>query len=354
MVKLLKKNNKKKNIILSSSKIKIALKILNNPKFNTLFIIKKNKELLGTITDGDLRRGFLKGFGLNDPVDLVMKRKFKFVTKNQIKDRDSIKKIFFKNLIYQIPVIDKQRKILDILYSETYKTNHTVQKNDFIIMAGGFGKRLKPLTNRVPKVMIKVFDKPMIKHIIDSAISDGFRNFFISVNYLKDKIENYLGDGSKFGIKINYIREKKPLGTAGSLSLQKSTNNLPAIVVNGDAFTDVNYNNLIKYHNKIKSQFTIVTSLQRDKEESGVLITKSNKVTDLKEKPIVIKKINAGIYVINKSILKLIKKNRHLNMTDFIKFLIRKKKRVVSFPIYEKWQDLGTKSSLSQLLKTSD
>ena len=136
--------------------------------------------------------------------------------------------------------------------------------------------------------------------------------------------------------------------------MQKSTNNLPAIVVNGDAFTDVNYNNLIKYHNKIKSQFTIVTSLQRDKEESGVLITKSNKVTDLKEKPIVIKKINAGIYVINKSILKLIKKNRHLNMTDFIKFLIRKKKRVVSFPIYEKWQDLGTKSSLSQLLKTSD
>ena len=96
MVKLLKKNNKKKNIILSSSKIKIALKILNNPKFNTLFIIKKNKELLGTITDGDLRRGFLKGFGLNDPVDLVMKRKFKFVTKNQIKDRDSIKKFFQK------------------------------------------------------------------------------------------------------------------------------------------------------------------------------------------------------------------------------------------------------------------
>ena len=212
------------------------------------------------------------------------------------------------NLIYQIPVIDKQRKILDILYSETYKTNHTVQKNDFIIMAGGFGKRLKPLTNHIPKVMIKVFDKPMIKHIIDSAISDGFRNFFISVNYLKKKIENYLGDGSKFGIKINYIREKKPLGTAGSLSLQKSQNNLPVIVVNGDTFTDVNYNNLIKYHNKIKSQFTIVTSLQRDKEESGVLITKSNKVIDLKEKPIVITKINAGIYVINKSVLKLIKK----------------------------------------------
>ena len=109
-------------------------------------------------------------------------------------------------------------------------------------------------------------------------------NFLFQSIILKNKIENYLGDGSKFGIKINYIREKKPLGTAGSLSLQKSTNNLPVIVVNGDAFTDVNYNNLIKYHNKIKSQFTIVTSLQRDKEESGVLITKSNKVTDLKEK----------------------------------------------------------------------
>ena len=136
--------------------------------------------------------------------------------------------------------------------------------------------------------------------------------------------------------------------------MHNCSNNLPVIVVNGDTFTDVNYNNLIKYHNKNRAEFTVVTSLKRIKEESGVLITNSKNVIDLKEKPLEIKKINTGIYVINKSILNLIKKNKFLSMTDFIKFLIRKKKRVISFPIYEKWQDLGTKSNLSELLKTSD
>ena len=345
---------KQKNIILSSSKIKFALKILNKPNLNTLFIIKKNKELIGTITDGDLRRGFLRGLSLNDNVDLAMRKKFKFIKLSQIKNERLIKNIFLKNSINQIPIIDNKKKILDILYSKTFKPSLSFQKNDFIIMAGGFGKRLKPLTNHTPKVMIKVFDKPMIQHIIESAVSDGFKNFFVSVNYLKKKIENYLRDGSQFGIRINYIREKKPLGTAGSLSLHNSSNNLPVIVVNGDTFTDVNYNNLIKYHNKNRAELTIVTSLKRDREESGVLITKSKKVIDLKEKPLIIKKINAGIYVINKSILNLIKKNKFLSMTDLIKLVIRKKKRVVSFPIYEKWQDLGTKSNLSELLKTSD
>ena len=179
---------KQKNIILSSSKIKLALKILNKPNLNTLFIIEKNKkELIGTITDGDLRRGFLKGLSLNDNVDLAMRKKFKFIKQNQIKDEKLIKNIFLKNSINQIPVVDNKKKILNILYSNTFKTNLSFQKNDFIIMAGGFGKRLKPLTNHTPKVMIKVFDKPMIQHIIESAISDGFKNFFISVNYLKKK-----------------------------------------------------------------------------------------------------------------------------------------------------------------------
>ena len=332
----MKKHKKNINIISHNSKVKIALKILNNPKINTIFLINKKNSLVGTITDGDLRRGFLKGFDLNDSANLVMKKKFKFIKKGKEISNQLTKYAFSKNKIQEIPLLDRNDKILKILNRKFIEQKSFIKKNDFIIMAGGLGKRLRPLTKKKPKAMIEVFNKPMIKHIIDSANSYGFKNFFISVNYLKKIIEDFLKDGSKFGVNINYIREKKPLGTAGSIGLIKSNNNLPVIIVNGDTFTDVNYNSLIKYHTKAKADFTVVSCLKKEKQEIGILETNLNVVTKLNEKPLIIKKINAGIYVMSKPILKLIKKDKYLDMTDFIKMLIKKKKRIISFPIYEK------------------
>ena len=218
-------------------------------------------------------------------------------------------------------------------------------------MAGGFGKRLLPLTKKTPKPMIKIGNKPIMQHIIENGASVGFNNFFISVNYLKKKIENYFGSGEKFGINISYIKEKKPLGTAGSLALLNDNNKLPIVVVNGDTVTGINFKNLISYHKKNKSHFTIVTNMERKKRQLGIIETKSNRVTNIVEKPIITTKINTGIYVINKDLLKYIKKNKFLSMTDLIKKIIKKKKKILSFPIYESWEDLGTINNLNNIRK---
>ena len=336
----------KQNILKINSKVFTALKILNRSKVKILFILNKKKKLVGTITDGDLRRAFLKGVGTNDLVIKVMKKSPKFIYESQANNNKLIKSYFINKGIEQLPVLSKTKKLKKILIDGKMNNLSFIHNNPFVVMAGGIGKRLMPLTKNIPKPMIKVANKPILQHIIDSASSNGFYNFYISVNYLKHKIEKYFGDGNKFGVNISYIKESEPLGTAGSLSLLNTKNKLPIIVVNGDTITDVNFKNLIEYHNKNNSQFTIVTNLERQKRQIGVIETKSNKVIDLIEKPVVMTKINTGIYVMNKNVLKKIKKNRFLNMTDLIKKLIKKKIKVISFPIYERWEDLGTKNNL--------
>ena len=340
----------KKNILQINSKIFTALRILNTSKVKILFILNKKKQLVGTITDGDLRRAFLKGVGTNDLVLKAMKKSPKFIYESQTNNNKLIKSYFINKGIEQLPVLSKTKKLKKILIGGEINDLNFIHNNPFVIMAGGIGKRLMPLTKNVPKPMIKVANKPIIQHIIDSASSNGFYNFYISVNYLKHKIEKYFGDGKKFGVNISYIKENKPLGTAGSLALLNTKNKLPIIVVNGDTITDINFKSLIEYHNKNNSQFTIVTNLERKKRQIGVIETKSNKVIDLIEKPVVMTKINTGIYVINRSVIRQVKKNRFLNMDDLIKKNIRKK-RVISYPIYEKWEDIGTFPNLLKIRK---
>ena len=337
----------KKNVLIENTKIVEALKILNTTPIKIIFILNKKKELVGSITDGDLRRAFLKGFHTNDKVNCAMKKKPKFIYYNQTTNEKLIKNFFSKKGIDKLPVINKKKKLINILLSSELNAYKPVQKNAFVIMAGDFGKRLRPLTNNTPKPMIKIRNKPIMQYIIENAASLGFCNFYVSVNYLKNKIEKYFGNGSKFGVNITYIKESKPLGTAGSLSLLKNTSNLPIIVVNGDTVTDINFKSLINYHNKNNSQFTIVTNLERKKRQIGVIETKSNRVVKIIEKPVVTTKINTGIYVMNKKLIKLIKKNAFFNMTDLIKKIIKNNKKIISFPIYENWEDLGTISNLN-------
>ena len=332
----------KKNILQINSKIFTALRILNTSKVKILFILNKNKQLVGTITDGDLRRAFLKGVGTNDLVLKAMKKSPKFIYENQTNNNKLIKSYFINNGIEQLPVLSKTKKLKKILIGGEINDLNFIHNNPFVIMAGGIGKRLMPLTKNVPKPMIKVANKPIIQHIIDSASSNGFYNFYISRKKSKYTVS--------YEVNISYIKESKPLGTAGSLALLNTKNKLPIIVVNGDTITDINFKSLIEYHNKNNSQFTIVTNLERKKRQIGVIETKSNKVIDLIEKPVVMTKINTGIYVINRSVIRQVKKNRFLNMDDLIKKNIRKK-RVISYPIYEKWEDIGTFPNLLKIRK---
>ena len=338
----------KKIILLSSKKISTALKVLNNSKAKTIFVININKQLLGTITDGDIRRGFLKGYDINTNLTFFMRKKFKFVFNKELKNEEKINKLFGNNEIKQLPVLDNKNRIIDIIYSSENK-KFDIIKNPFVIMAGGFGKRMLPLTKKIPKPMVRINNKPMIEHIINKAKFFGFYNFYISTNYLRDKIENYFEDGKKLNVNIKYLKEKKPLGTAGSLSILNNDQFIgPVIVVNGDLVTDINYESFLKYHKKNKAYLTIATHLEVEAKDFGVLETKGQKVTNLKEKPILKTKINTGMYIVEKKIIKTIKNNTFLNMTDLIKRNIKKKK-VFSYPIYENWSDVGNLIDLKKI-----
>lgn len=340
----------KKNILLFSKKISEALKVLNNSKAKTVFVINKNQQLIGTITDGDIRRGFLKGYGINKNLIFFMRKKFKFIFEKDLNNIQKINKLFSSKDIEQIPVLNKGNKIINTIFSDENKKLNLIN-NPFIIMAGGIGKRMLPLTKKMPKPMLKINNKPMIEHIINKAKFFGFFNFYISTNYLRDKIEKYFRDGNKLGVNIRYLKEKKPLGTAGSLSILNNIKyNGPVVVVNGDLVTDINYESFLKYHKKNKSNLTIATHLEVETKDFGVLETAHKHVVDLNEKPTLKTKINTGMYILEKKIIKKIKKNTFLNMTDVIKKNIKKKK-VFSYPIYENWSDVGNLIELKKIRK---
>ncbi len=316
----------KKNILLFSKKISEALKVLNSSKAKTVFVIDKKKQLVGTITDGDIRRGFLKGYDINKNLTFFMKKKFKSIFERDLNNIQKINKLFSSKDIEQIPVLNKKNKIINTIFSSENKKLDVIN-NPFIIMAGGTGKRMLPLTKKTPKPMLKINNKPMIEHIINKAKFFGFYNFYISTNYLRDKIEKYFKDGKKLDVNIRYLKEKKPLGTAGSLSILDNTKyNGPVIVVNGDVVTDINYESFLKYHKRNKANLTIATHLEVETKDFGVLETIHKKVTDLNEKPTLKTKINTGMYIVEKKVIQTIKKNTFLNMTDLIKKNIKKKK----------------------------
>ena len=208
-------------------------------------------------------------------------------------------------------------------------------------MAGGFGKRMLPITNKIPKALVLVNDKPMIDHIIDLAKSYFYKNFIISTHYLKNHIFEHFKKSKFKDLNIQFLNEKKALGTIGSLSLINNKISSPIIIFNCDVITNINLDYLIEYHEKNKSDFTIVSKEFRTINPYGVIISRGKKVLNIIEKPEYKSVVMAGIYVISPSLLKLIKKNTYLQMNTFIENIINKKKKVLVFPLHEKLKEYG-------------
>ena len=218
-------------------------------------------------------------------------------------------------------------------------------------MSGGKGQRLQPLTNNTPKPLLKVNRKPIIEHIINQAKENGFVNFVLSINYLGYKIKEYFKDGSKLGVNITYIEEKKPLGTAGSITILKKKIDKPVIVVNGDIFTKLNFSNFMSFHIDAHSKVTVGVKLNEYKNPYGVVnINKDGDIKKIVEKPSNIVFVNAGIYILDQSVIKKLK-IKHLDMTDLLQDLINKKIKINAFPIHEEWSDIGSKQDLLSLRK---
>tara|TARA_Y100000590_G_scaffold448450_1_gene585137 strand:- start:5881 stop:6930 length:1050 start_codon:yes stop_codon:yes gene_type:complete len=324
---------------------------LNKGGKKIVLIIDKKNRLIGTISDGDLRRAFIRGKTLNSKISSVFNRKPYFIKK--LVSTKKLKSLMFEKKVNNIPLVDNKRKIIDLINLEDLEKNYK-KNNLVIIMSGGKGQRLQPLTNNTPKPLLKVNKKPIIEHIINQAKEDGFINFVLSINYLGHKIKKYFKNGSKLGVNITYIEEKKPLGTAGSITILKKKIDKPVIVINGDVFTKLNFSNFMSFHINTHSKATVGVKLHEYKNPYGVVnINKDGDIKKIIEKPSNISFVNAGIYILDKSVIKKLK-IKHLDMTDLLQDLINKKIKINAFPIHEEWSDIGNKQDLLSLRKLTN
>jgi dTDP-glucose pyrophosphorylase/predicted transcriptional regulator len=331
----MKKINKIK--ISKNSTIREALKAISQDSLRIAVVVDKKDKLVGTLTDGDIRRGLLKGLSMESSVDSIVSKN-PVVVKKKDSEKDVLK-IAIAKKIYQIPVINNSGKIVGIYTLDEFIVPKK-KLNKIIIMAGGKGTRLRPLTKNVPKPMLKIGNKPILLTIVEKFKESGYKNFIMCVNYKSKIIEDYFGDGKKFGVKIEYIREKKRMGTAGALSLFKKKPKEPIFVINGDLLTTLDFEKLLDFHNENNSDATMCIQEYNIKSPYGEIKLNKEKIISIREKPTYKILVNAGLYVLNPKCIDLIPK-KFYDMTLLFNNMISKKYKITSFPIGEYWTDIG-------------
>lgn len=335
-----------KCLVPEDSKITDAIKSLDKSGLKIVLIVNKKNIFQGTVSDGDIRRGLLKGLTIDSPLNEIIHRDSFKVSPNI--DKSILKDLMDSNQIMQIPIVDKKGFICGLYTWDSIEASQFIP-NKMVVMAGGRGKRLHPHTENCPKPLVKVRGKPMLEHIILRAKKEGFTDFIISVNYLAEMIINYFKDGDSFGVNIEYIHEDKPLGTAGSLSLLKSKVKEPFIVTNGDVITDIKYADLLNYHNSHNSSATMSVKLHQIQNPFGVVETTGNKIIGFTEKPIIKSYVNAGVYCISHENLKILKRNEYCDMPIFFERIKSANKPVIVYPMHELWADIGRPNDLSEM-----
>ena len=346
-----------KNIIIyKNTSILNALKKMNIAGTKCLAVVDKNKNFLGTLTDGDLRRLILKSKNLNIKINNSYNHKSIFYYQKDTNFK-KIKKEMLKKKIDLVPVLSQDNKLktyitLDSDINFPYKISKVKIKNPVIIMAGGKGTRLDPFTRVLPKPLIPIGEQTMIERILNVFLRQGFEKFFLTVNYKSSIIEKYLEDIFK-KIKIKYIKEKKFLGTAGSLSMLRDKFNKDIIVTNCDTLIDVNYKEILDYHKKNKYDLTLIASTKEFTFPYGSCeINTNGNLSKLREKPKFNLLANVGFYVIKPNLLKEIKKNTHVSMSELINNLLNKNKKIGVFPCHENfWKDIGQWDEYEKSLK---
>lgn len=331
-------NNWESILVSPSQTIREALGIIDKVAFRIVLVVSEERKLLGTITDGDVRRGLLNNSSMDELVTSIMNNNP--VTLENGNSIDSMKDIMLKKGIVTLPIVENG--IVVGITSINKSSDKISIDNPVFIMAGGFGTRLRPLTNNCPKPLLKVGDKPILEITLQNFISYGFKNFYISTHFMPEKIMSYFGNGGKWGVNITYVHEENPLGTGGALGLLPETiNKLPLIMINGDVLTNINYTKLLNFHNQDNADATMCVREYEYQVPYGVVTGHGNKVTGMVEKPIQHFYVNAGIYVINHSVINSVQKNMKIDMPTLLEEIIEKKGNVLMFPIHEYWLDIG-------------
>ncbi|MDZ5471966.1 nucleotidyltransferase family protein [Bacillus sp. 31A1R] len=325
-------------LVSADTKIIETMKNIDQTGNQIALVVDNHLRLLGTVTDGDIRRGILNGFDLEEPIINIMNGK-PIVIKQGI-SKQEIRRLFQRKQLRQIPVVDNENRVTDIIFSDALLDNSTLD-NWVVLMAGGLGTRLRPLTDTIPKPMLAVGTKPIIQTILESFVELGFHQFYFSVNYKKELIKEHFGNGVKWGVSINYIDEVQRLGTAGALSLLRSKPTQPLIVMNGDILTKVNFHQLLDFHETNNAAATMCVIEYNYQVPYGVVRTDGITLCSIEEKPIEKYFVNAGIYVLNPEILDLIPEGVFYDMPTLFAELVEKNLKTLVFPIREYWMDIG-------------
>jgi dTDP-glucose pyrophosphorylase len=332
-------------ILPMSASIEEVITNLTKVSIKIVLVVNDAGELQGTISDGDIRRGLLRGLNLKSPIESIIHHNPLVVTEEL--GREDVRKLMVVNKIQQVPVVDERHHIVGLYLWDEIATP-VIRPNLMVIMAGGMGTRLRPHTENCPKPMLSVSGKPMLEHIIDRAKLEGFSHFVLAIHYLGHVIEEYFGDGNRLQVQIDYLREQSPLGTAGALGLLNPVPILPFAVTNGDVMTDIHYGELLDFHTRHNAAATMAIRVHEWQHPFGVVQTNGIDIIGFEEKPVHRSHINAGVYVLEPETLGFLEKDVRCDMPTLFERLQAKEKRTAAYPIHEPWLDVGRQEDLNR------
>jgi dTDP-glucose pyrophosphorylase len=329
--------NYRDHLIIKSSSVKQALELLNElAPDSILFVVNKEDKLMGSLTDGDVRRGLLNGFTIASRIDEVIQPNPRFIRKGE---NDIQKIIAYREELFRVlPIVDENMRVVNVINFRTIKSYLPI---DAVIMAGGRGQRLQPLTDSIPKPLLKVGEKPIMEHNIDRLASYGIDDFWVSVKYLGEQIEHYFGNGHQKNIKIEYVWESESLGTIGAVSKINNFEHDYVLVTNSDLLTTIDYENFFLDFVKQEADFAVLTIPYQVNIPYAVLETNDRNIKSLKEKPTYTYYSNGGVYLMKKEVLQHIPTNSFYNSTDLMESLIDQHYKVISYPFSGYWLDVG-------------
>ena len=335
----------RKTLLTANATLQQAICSLNETSLQIVLVASSDGILFGTLTDGDIRRGLLRGLDLNSSIDQIVQRE-PLVVPPEL-SRDTVLQLMQANKIHQLPIVDRSRRVVGLhLWSELMESGE--RPNLMVIMAGGQGTRLRPHTENCPKSMLPIGGKPMLAHIIERAKAEGFQRFVLAVHYLGHMIEEYFGDGSRWQVQITYLREESPLGTAGAISLLTPRPDAPFIVSNGDVMTDIRYGELLDFHYRHEAVATMAVRLHEWQHPFGVVQIKGVDIVGFEEKPISRSHINAGIYVLAPCALDAMEPGKPCDMPTLFTRLQERTARTIVYPTHEPWLDVGRFDDLAR------
>lgn len=334
--------NRWKDVLINpDTTIMRAIKIIDEGSLQIALVVDASHKLVGTVSDGDIRRAILKGIPFERPVKEIMFSEPTIASCHE--SREAVLAIMKAKKLRQIPLVDSDGSVVGL---DSWDELLSIQErnNIVVLMAGGLGTRLGELTKDCPKPLLRVGNKPILETILENCKEYAFKRFYISINYKAEMVKEYFGDGSRWGVEINYLEEKGRLGTAGALGLLPEAPTLPVLVMNADVLTKINFKNLMEFHDEHKSVATMCVREYEFQVPFGVVQLDSHRLKNILEKPIHQFFVNAGIYVLNPEAVSMVPKNEYFDMPALFDKLFEKQSETAAFPIREYWLDIGRKA----------